>query len=55
MITRKDLVNLFRCYNCNKELSDDEIRMYSIFDGMCEDCYANSMEAAYDDEVYKDL
>lgn len=37
-----------RCPCCNEVLDDWEIQMYDIFDGMKEDCYNKSMEAAYE-------
>ena len=53
MLTRKiirtDFITQLRCRACDIELTDYEITAYDEFDGMCEECYSQSMEAAFDD------
>ena len=39
----------FHCGSCNKELKDIEIQHYDELDGWCEECFAISMNAAYED------
>lgn len=39
----------FRCPCCNEELDEFDISMYDVFGGMKEQCYNESMEAAYYD------
>lgn len=41
----------FRCPCCNEELDDYEVSMYDHFEGMKEDCFNRSMEAAYENEL----
>ena len=48
MFTRSPLL-LLKCYACDKELDELEIRWYSEFDGMCEECYSESIQAINDD------
>lgn len=38
-----------RCRCCNEELSPFEVARYDELGGMKEDCYQESMDAAYDD------
>lgn len=59
MITRKilrpELITALRCHACDAELSDYEIVNYDEFDGLCEECYSQAMEAAFDDEDFKEM
>lgn len=45
-----NLILHFRCPCCNEPLDDWEISMYDIFEGMKEECYNESMKAAYEDK-----
>lgn len=47
MFTRSPISQL-KCYACDGELNDLEIKCYHDFDGMCEECYADAMETLYD-------
>ena len=57
MLTRKiirtDFITVLRCHACDKELSDYEITSYDDLDGLCEECYSQAMEAAYDNIEYR--
>jgi hypothetical protein len=47
MITRKILE--MRC-PCGKMLSDQEMYLLDLLEGMCQECYDNSMDAAYEED-----
>lgn len=53
VLRKEEHLNAFRCPCCNEELDSWEIDMYDIFGGMREDCYNESMAAAYDFEDNK--
>ena len=44
------IITELKCYACDDTLTEQELGYQDIFDGMCERCYAESMEAAYDDD-----
>jgi len=42
---------------CGKELSDQEVYLFDILDGMCQDCYDYLLDSTYEllDTTYEDL
>ena len=44
------IISELKCYACDEILADNELEYQDIFDGLCEQCYAEAMEAAYDEE-----
>lgn len=49
------LNNMFRCIDCNEELTEYETEMYGCYDGMCEHCFDMQQKAYADilkDEYY---
>jgi len=40
---------VLRCPCCNNELEEFELQRYDEFGGMKEECYAESLKAAYED------
>lgn len=53
MITRKqineDLVPSLVCKGCNDTLDEIDLQCYDDFEGLCEECYGEAMESAYED------
>ena len=41
---------LLRCPCCNSELEEFELERYDEFGGMKEECYAESIKAAYENQ-----
>lgn len=35
---------------CGKQLTDQEMYLFDILDGLCKECFDSAMEAAYEDE-----
>ena len=48
-LTRNPALTMLHCYSCDKELDSMDLRFLEVFDGMCEDCYAEAMDTAYSD------
>ncbi len=46
-----DALTGFHCICCDKLLTELELFMDCEFKGMCEECYMESMEAAYADNL----
>lgn len=49
MLTRKLILGELHCKACDEMLDDYELGHYKEFDGLCEECYNEAMEAAYED------
>lgn len=52
MFTRNRLISSLKCYGCDHELTPDEVKLYPEYNGMCEECYTEAMEAAYEGDYF---
>lgn len=49
-----ELIPLFHCRACNIELNDYELDLMDIFEGLCEQCYAASLDNDIVDVIFEE-